>query len=228
MCSAIATTREHAPPQSFFPDAHRLNLITVPSCSVHNLGNSEDVEYVRNIICGQRGINLAGEAAGATARDSYDRSPGLFARTFGEARKIVIDGEETAAFPIDLPRQRVVMRAVAHALYFHDYGRKWDGGFQVFSPSLVHRDNLYDGNPDPANDFRQLLDSGTYAPMSVSNPEVFQYGIMDLGDGQIMYKFVFYESFVVNAWTRPFKPSPHLYLPICRIDGHMVWTREQD
>jgi hypothetical protein len=49
-CDQPATTKEHAPPYSFFPKGKRQNLITVPSCSVHNCDNAPDVEYVRNAI----------------------------------------------------------------------------------------------------------------------------------------------------------------------------------
>ncbi len=228
MCRAPATSREHAPPKSFFPLAYRTNLVTVPSCDEHNLENSEDVEYVRNVISGQRSTNAVAAEAFETAKGSFDHSPALFAQTFGEVRKVVVDGEETAAFPLDLLRHRRVMCATAHALYFCDTGKRWDGGFQVFSPSLAHRDNLYDGYPDPADDFRRLLESGTFMPMHVSDHRVFQYGKLDMGDGQLLYKFVFYEAFVVNAWTRPFKPNAYLFLPIYRVNGRTVWMREQN
>ena len=50
MCSDNETSREHTPPRGFFPTNHRVNLITVPSCSVHNEDTSKDDEYERNII----------------------------------------------------------------------------------------------------------------------------------------------------------------------------------
>jgi len=30
MCERTATTREHVPPKSFFPEGYRTNLVTVP------------------------------------------------------------------------------------------------------------------------------------------------------------------------------------------------------
>lgn len=214
MCPAPATTREHAPPQCFFPEEFRKDLITVPSCAKHNLGNSEDVEYVRNVICGQRGTNEVAALVSETARRSYDYKPALFARTFADVRTVVVDGEETGAFPIDLRRHRVVMRAIAHAPYYRDTGRRHDGGFGIFSPSMAHRDSLYGGRPDPADGLRHYLESGTFTAMPVSEPKVFKYGVLDPGEGQLLYRFEFYESFVVNAWTRPLKLSPYLYLPV--------------
>jgi len=214
MCPAVATTREHAPPQCFFPEGYRNNLVTVPLCPEHNLGHSEDVDYVRNVICGQSGTNDVAAQVFETAKRSYNHSPALFAQTFGEVRTVVVDGEETGAFPIDLPRHRAVMKAIAHALYYRDAGERHDGGFEVFSPSIHHRDNIYGGRPDPADGFRRYLESGRFKAMPVSEPRVFKYGVLDIGEGQLLYRFEFYEGFVVNAWTRSFKLSPLLYLPV--------------
>ncbi len=223
MCPAVATTREHAPPQCFFPEGYRKNLFVVPSCPLHNLSNSEDVEYVRNVICGQRGTNDVASLAFETAKRSYDHTPALFARTLGEVRTIVVDGEETGSFPINLRRHRAVMKAIVHALYYRDTGRRHDGDFGVFSPSMVHPENLYHGRPDPADGFRRYLESGTFEAMPVPEPKVFKYGVLDMGEGQLLYRFEFYESFVVNAWTRTYRLGPYLYLPV-----GTVWMCSED
>jgi hypothetical protein len=81
-CDQSATTREHAPPRSFFPEGSRQKLITVPSCAIHNCDNSLDVEYVRNAIVILAGLNATGELLIDTAKRSFDRSPALCARTF--------------------------------------------------------------------------------------------------------------------------------------------------
>ena len=60
-CEFKATTREHVPPKAFFPDGFRDGLVTVSSCDRHNLDNSMDVEYARNVIASSRGINQIGE-----------------------------------------------------------------------------------------------------------------------------------------------------------------------
>ena len=45
-----ATTRDHAPPECFFPKPRPSNLITVPSCGVCNKTYGKDDERVRNLI----------------------------------------------------------------------------------------------------------------------------------------------------------------------------------
>lgn len=60
MCAAEGLTREHVPPRCFFPKPYPKNMVTVPSCQMHNNDISKDVEYVRNIIAGSEGINDVG------------------------------------------------------------------------------------------------------------------------------------------------------------------------
>ncbi|MCX6639210.1 MAG: hypothetical protein NTW14_01840 [bacterium] len=45
-----ATTRDHIPPASFFPDPKPSNSITVPCCPTCNNDFGRDDEYVRNVI----------------------------------------------------------------------------------------------------------------------------------------------------------------------------------
>ncbi len=109
MCDATAVTKEHVPPKCFFPDRLRRNLVTVPSCVDHNLENSKDVEYVRNVISTQRGTNdVAAELFEKTKR-SFDRSPKLMSQTFRSMTPIIVSGEETGAFTVDLARHKSVV-----------------------------------------------------------------------------------------------------------------------
>ena len=201
MCDELAVSREHVPPKCFFPERFRSNLVTVPSCDAHNSKNSLDVEYVRNVISTQHGSNDAAAEVFEATKRSLDRSPKLRARTFRDLRPIVIEREETGAYPVDLERHKRVMGAVAHALYFHDYGRKHRGGWQVFTPSFSYAATVHGGQPDPWANFRQLLESGHYTPMPVPHPEVFRYEMLEMEEGQMMFRFVFYDRVVVNAWT---------------------------
>jgi hypothetical protein len=56
MCDSLETSREHAPPRCFFPESKaigrnlRVNLITVPSCDIHNSEKSKDDEFLRSVI----------------------------------------------------------------------------------------------------------------------------------------------------------------------------------
>lgn len=212
MCSAQETTTEHVPPDSFFPEGFRQNLLTVPSCDEHNTKNSMDVEYVRNVLC-QHADNDAARRAFATAKRSYEQSPALFTRTFAQIRKVTIEGHETGAYPIDLKRLEKVMKSVAHGLFYRDYGKPHDGDFTMFPSSLAYPDAFYRGNTDPWARFRAYLKSGNFVSKSTSNPSVFKYGVLEIGEGQIFYRLTFYETFEVHLWSNPTKLSPVLFLP---------------
>lgn len=57
-CSAPASTREHVPPKCIFPEPidvadgtnYRGQLLTVPSCPIHNLAKSTDDEYLLCVL----------------------------------------------------------------------------------------------------------------------------------------------------------------------------------
>ena len=201
MCEAQATTKEHAPPRSLFPEGYRRNLITVPSCDRHNSDNSLDVEYVRNVIATQHGTNDVASKVFAKAQRSWNHSPKLLTQTFRTLQAVQYEGGETGAFRFDLPRHQAVMEGIAYAIYFSTRGRKHYGTWRIFTPSLKYAPAVLNGDADPWEGFRKLLDSGMCSPVPMPEPQVFSCGEIASDQNQVIYRFVFYEAFVVNAWT---------------------------
>jgi len=213
-CGAPATTSEHAPPECFFPKGYRLGLVEVPSCDDHNSKLSGDVEYIRNVICHQYGTNLVAERVAEGARGSFEHSPKLFNRTFSDVRQVIWDGEETGAFRIDLKRFKRVIKAIAFAMYYRDFGQRNEGDFDIFSTTLNSHTNLYYGVPDRFENLRGILVNSPFKSMPVAQPRVFKYGLSYPGEGQVHYKFEFYEAFVVYALSLPHRLNPLIYLPV--------------
>jgi hypothetical protein len=151
-CDQPATTKEHAPPRSFFPQPRPLDLITVPSCSIHNCGNASDVEYVRNAIVFLAGLNGTGELLIDKVKRSFDNSPDLFRRTF---QSFVAHSTEAqvGTYRFDLKRVEPVMTAVVQALHYQR--RKWSC-WRVFVPSLGSESSLIHKRPDGWDAFRDL------------------------------------------------------------------------
>lgn len=199
-CDQPATTKEHAPPKSFFPEGRRLNLITVPSCSVHNCDNSPDVEYVRNAVVSLAGLNETGELLIDKAKRSFDHSPALFERTF---RSFVVHSreEQVGTYKFDLKRLDKVMRAVVQALHYRDQGQKW-GPWLVFVPSLGSESSLIHKTADGSENLRDLLSRIPYVDRFTAEPEVFTYGSHALDWGWV-YQLTFYGGFVVNVLMLP-------------------------
>ncbi len=208
MCDQSASNSEHVPPRSFFPKGKRTNIWTVPSCPTHNLDNKLDVEYVRNVITTQLGTNATAEQVLEVAKRSWDCSPALFARTFHDIEAVIVQEQETGAFPLDLARVKSVMSAVAHALAYRDFGRQYLGDWRVFCATLRSQ------KPTPDWDkLRRALAGAAYEPVVTPQPDVFEYGIHRTKPIGFIYRLVFYGGFVVFAWpvirtTEEVAPSP--------------------
>ena len=202
MCEENATTREHVPPRAFFPDGFRTNLWTVPSCVTHNLGNSRDVEYTRNVIVSHRNVRgTAQQLAQSASFRSFEHSSALFFQTFERAELVILDGEETAVFPFDLQRFKQVMVAIASALFYRVGGRPYKGQWKVFSPTL-HGANDLVGIPDNWQQFRDLLRAIPFELKAAPEPSVFRYGVHNFDDGEhFAYLFEFYGGFHSYVWN---------------------------
>lgn len=203
MCAAEATTREHAPPRSFFPKELRIGLVTVPSCPKHNNDNSADVEYVRNIIVGAYQVNEIGLSLLPKAQRSFDRSPALFVQTYRESSPVMTPEGQSAIFRLDMARFDSVMTAIAYALYCKDESKQYDGNWGIFSPSLYSSKALLSGGADDWERFRKTLVMVTFSPRPTPQPGVFKYSTWKEADSKLIYKFEFYEGFVVNALALP-------------------------
>jgi hypothetical protein len=202
-CEAEATTREHVPPRAFFPQGFRTNLWTVPSCEAHNLDNSLDVEYVRNVIVSHRNVaGTAQELAQSASFRSFEHSSALFFQTFGGAEFVVVDGEPTAIFQFDLDRFKRVMKAIAFGLYYNEHGQRYGAEWHVFSPTLLGANDLA-GIPDDWQRFRDLMRRIPFELRAAPEPSVFRHGIHNFDDGvHFAYALEFYGGFRVYVWTR--------------------------
>jgi len=200
-CEFKATTREHVPPKAFSPDGFRDGLVTVPSCDRHNLDNSMDVEYARNVIASSRGINQIGERlVFGKAKRSYDRSCRLFSQTFRDSGLAALDGEETCVIRIDLRRLKSVMTAIAQAIFFLDEERKAER-WRVYVDSLCSNADLGGARHGGAREqLRSTLGRLTFKDRPVPQPKVFKYAVSRMAEGLPIYRFDFYEGFVAYAW----------------------------
>jgi hypothetical protein len=223
MCNAPATTREHVPPKSFHPEAYRTGLITVPSCERHNLGNSMDVEYVRNVLSMQMGVNAAGGGSCVTTMRCFDKKPNLLERTVSTMEPIMYEGSETGAFRVDLQRLDSVMRAIAFGLYRFEKKATHEGDFQIFAAGLGTGKSWFAGQPDGYDERRRRLAAIPVTQRDVPQPEVFRYGTCDFTGEGTYFRLEFYGAFVVHAMPLPYRLSAHIYVPATR--DLLMWTR---
>ncbi len=218
-CGQPKTSREHVPPQSFFPDDAKLrvNLITVPSCTEHNQDTSDDDEYIRNIIMMFIGNNaVAAEHFMDKGKRSLERNAPLLAQTVGNAQRVYVgkEGESitpTVAFDVDRKRIDRMLRKMGYALFFHQYKKPWPRALGIMSEHLL----MADMRPDASGEFVQK-----FAPMlpeldfSGQNKAVFQYRFFPPGNTHIpddnLLHLKFYESFEVWLAPNPGSEGPTL------------------
>jgi hypothetical protein len=206
-CDSDGVTKEHIPAKSFFPDNHRKNLITVPSCHDHNTSNSEDVEYVRNLITSHINANDVGMShfQDKVIR-SFDNSPKLFHRSFRDASTVLLSSEESLTYRFEFRRLAKVMSDLAYGLYFRDFRKSFMGTWGIFSLSLLSPATVFEGKPDGWERYRETLRQLTFQQKSTPQPRVFQYGVVQWNELQLIYRLIFYEGFVVDALS--LRPAP--------------------
>lgn len=208
-CDSDGVTKEHAPASSFFPQGYRENLVTVPSCHEHNTSNSKDVEYVRNVIVAHLETNdVANRHLLEKVTRSFQHSPKLFYQTFKETAEILFNGEEAITYRGDLPRFSRVMSDLAYALYYKDFAKRFSATWGIFSLSLLSSVTVFEGKSDGWDHYRSLLSQLNFEEQLTPHPNVFRYGIERWNDLQLIYRFIFYDGFVVDALSlQPKMPS---------------------
>jgi hypothetical protein len=200
MCDADGITREHVPPVSFFPIGYRENLVTVPACHEHNTKNSKDVEYVRNIIVTHITTNetARGHFQNMVIR-SFKHSPKLLTQTFDNVTSKIINGDETGVIRLDMPRFKLVMNAIAHAIFYKEFDKTYPRDWEIFSRSLLSASTLYEGVPDGWEQERIGLEQVLVADVLTPQPKVFRYGKKKWSEEEVLYRFLFYEGFIVET-----------------------------
>jgi len=208
MCHRRATGKEHVPPKSIFPERkdlppgvdYRRNLITVPSCDIHNSQKSTDDEFLYLVISSQIHANLEAQwhfsKKGKRAIGKRQSLMNLFRRGF----PIKIGGEPTIAFTIDRERFDKTQDHIARGLYYSHYSEKWLSQLVILSSSLYADNQVVDkGHKIVALTARKYL-SGK--PKFGENPTIFFYQIhREENPLGIVVRMVYYGGFDVIAFS---------------------------
>lgn len=221
-CSAPGLTDEHIPPRCFFPKAkhlppgtnYRKELITVPSCEMHNSSKSKDDEYILYILT----MNLDSSHVGTNhfAKQvirSIEQSPRLVNRMLSEASPALIkqkndeEAWETVTVPIQTERVDSFFKQLGRGLFLHHFGQKWLADILVYPEFL-----RYPYEPDPTVPNGALQDLINAAdllfrkePCYGDNPDVFKYQFHS-GDSRFSYiaRLHFYGSSRVILFYSPY------------------------
>lgn len=199
---------EHVPPKCLFPESKdlpdginfRSNLITVPSCDLHNSSKSKNDEYLLFVLLSHYENNLAAQRQfSRKAIRALKKRPSLHA-FFRDRMPALVDGQETIAFVVDKQRLELSLAQIARGLHFHHFGDKWTEDMLVFCHALipVHRgssqvsNQLLQAHENFVEKSSRLFD-GVFT--DGDNPEIFNYQIRrEINPESYAIRMLFYEG----------------------------------
>ena len=194
-CDRESTSVEHVPPKCLFPakkDAPngvnlRRNLITVPSCHMHNQEKAGDDEYLLYVLSMAAPSGRGGfEHFSSKVSRAMDRRPALARSFLARSRNVEVAkagaeaNEMAMAVQEDGARLQRSLELIAFGLYRHHTGKRWRGRIKVV-PEFMHfiedekADEWNEIYQKTARDADQLFAN---APLQGENPTVFRYQIL--------------------------------------------------
>jgi hypothetical protein len=210
MCTAVATSREHVPPQCLFPEPKdlppkldlRRNLITVPSCDEHNLEKSnDDVFLLLGLTLCIANNRVAMHHIKTKINRALTKDATLFGKFASAAAPVtaVADGvpENTLMMKVDNHRFLRSLDHVARGLYRHVYRQRFQGRCSIFPDFLLYADSAESLEMNERNTFvlKAIRPHFDQLPHSGQNPSVFNYAFMAPDEnGRIALRMQFYSG----------------------------------
>lgn len=222
MCELQACSREHVPPRNLFPESrdvggenYRANLITVPSCELHNSAKSHDDEFLMVSLAGIIGNNSIGyrHKLGKVDR-AIRRSSNRFLDEVLLKKKEIhkIEVAENKFIDViwgtpDVERLIKCFDHIARGLHFHHFNLPFHGRVHVHLGFL----KFDEGNPQNWNQFvkRKTEMELEGKPSYGANPDVFFYQVTDKDQfGLFLFRLCFYGGLNIYAAMWPLSSSP--------------------
>lgn len=218
MCDRIATTKEHVPPKCLFPEDKdlpegvnlRKDLISVPSCDEHNTSKSNDDEYLMYLLCMTISNNSTAFSQFKTkiAR-ATKRNPKLMQSILKGGRQVIAVGNDgiaknTIINHADTDRIQTCFEHIAHAMYYHHFGKKFSGEFRFLQDWAV--------TPDKKHEFYVKTKDGVFPILEF----VKQYFVGLEHDGKnasvFRYRFVEPDEHGISSVSLQFYEETSVYV----------------
>lgn len=193
MCEKISTSEEHAPPKCIFPEKKdlpdgadlRQNLIKVPSCKEHNSSRSKDDEYLLYVLSMNIANNsVAFQQFSTKVLRSYNRRPTLMKTIIDGHKEVIAVDDKGVAFntlmvQADMTRANNSFDQMARALYFYEFGKKFNGVCKFLHDWAAIPDKKINVVVDTPDGEKQAIDHVKEYFFGLehkgSNPDVFRY-----------------------------------------------------
>ena len=213
-CDAPATSKEHVPPQCLFPELKdvpdgtnfRKNLITVPSCELHNSAKSEDDTYLMMVLVSYFQNNEAAQnQIGSKVTRAWARDHKLANTVVKNLQQVQVAGELRHAYEVDTDRFDRSLELAAHALHFHSFKSRATNPYRVISYPLAQFEGPHanDVNLGRARILAMADQMLTGLPISGNNKEIFWFQVSPEVNGTHVMRMCFYKAFVVVALSSP-------------------------
>jgi len=224
MCAAEATSVEHVPPRGLFPKQKdlpagvnlRKQLLTVPSCDLHNCEKSKEDAYLRNILV----MNVPNNTTAhnhffKAVMRSYQERPALLNSIANTQVAVEVEDsttgkrQQTLAVQVDAGRLNSVFQMMARALYFHHFGTPWTEDVKVYPLFIlaVTEPNAAELNAPIEHMAAYTEELMAGKPIHGENPQVFSYQIAEnVKPLRAVMRLRFYEGSYVTVLLRSSTP----------------------
>lgn len=179
-------------------------IIKVPACREHNEAFSKDDTYLGVVVVCMMGNNdIASRQFTTKILRAMERRPGV-AAFLKDLRPIMMNGQETGAFRVDLGRFDRAIKKVTAGLYYDITGYRITDRtiMEVYSPDLRHSETLT--APFQAIAAR-VENSDGWTSLVSGHPRIFQceYIISQEQPRKFVFRLRFYEGFRVWILSAP-------------------------
>jgi len=208
-CEQKATSREHVPPICLFPEIKdtnginfRKDLITVPSCDLHNSKKSDDDEFLLLSLSGLIKNNPVGtfhqltKANRALKRKNKDFIEKQILRNHKYAKIKTADGKFRIISIGNPDTERLIncLEHIAYGLYFQEFKERFEGETKMILEFIEYKDEnmqMFKKLLKKSFEVEKKLDRG----IKGKNPKVFYYQFLEPDNfGLIGLRMVFYET----------------------------------
>ncbi|MGC4100829.1 hypothetical protein [Ferruginibacter sp.] len=220
ICGAPATSKEHVPPICLFPEEKdvgtnkfRTNLITVPSCDLHNTKKSKDDEFLMAALSGYAGNNFLGFLHTQTkVMRAMERRENFMDMFLKDPVLTTVKNSNGKSIPIlrgtpDFSRLTRCFENIAHGLYYHHFKKPFDGRIFCIIDFVTYMDETAEKWKLM---YRKAFELEAHElKMEGNSPQIFKYLITKpLEDGAFGMRLIFYEGAMVSVSFHPPIPSP--------------------
>jgi len=152
-CGLAAYTREHIPPLCLFPEIkdsggnnYRINLLTVPSCELHNTKKSKDDEFLLMSLAGIVGNNFLAYFHNKTKvkRAFQRKNKNFIDKIIKDRKEKIVYNSEGNSFPVyvgspDLERLVTCFENIAYGVYNYEFNKVFTGECKVLIGFLQYK-----------------------------------------------------------------------------------------